>query len=143
MMESMMKEKRCRRFSREFKLAAIGRLEAGESGADLALELGVGRTLIYQWRLAWRSAGAEGLRLPGRPAKDLAAPRAWAAAPGLSAKGGNKLAAAQRRVAELERKVGQQQLDLDFFNAALQHFDALERPSDETGATRPSPSSRR
>jgi transposase-like protein len=142
-MESMMREKRCRRFSREFKLAAIGRLEAGESGADLALELGVGRTLIYQWRLAWRREGAEGLRRPGRPAKDLAAPPVRGAAPGSSAKGGNKLAAAQRRVAELERKVGQQQLDLDFFNAALQHFEARERPSDEPGAPRPSPSSRR
>jgi hypothetical protein len=34
------------------------------------------------------------------------------------------LAAARRRIAELERKVGQQQLDLDFFRAALQHVEA-------------------
>ena len=30
-------------------------------------------------------------------------------------------AAAQRRIEELERKIGQQQLELDFFRAALRH----------------------
>ena len=33
-----------RKFSREFKLSAVGRLEAGESGSALSLELGVKRT---------------------------------------------------------------------------------------------------
>lgn len=135
--------KRGRRFSREFKLSAIERLEAGESGTDLGLELGVSRTLIYQWRLAWRRGGEAGLRLPGRPAKDAGSAPAWPAVSPGPAKGGSELAVAQRRIAELERKVGQQQLDLDFFKLALRHFEAQEAPSEEPGAKRPSPSSRR
>jgi hypothetical protein len=35
--------------------------------------------------------------------------------------GEDELARAQRRVAELERKIGQQQVDLDFFRRALRH----------------------
>jgi transposase len=35
--------------------------------------------------------------------------------------GDDEPARAQRRVAELERKIGQQQVDLDFFRRALQH----------------------
>jgi hypothetical protein len=34
------------------------------------------------------------------------------------------LSAARRQVAELERKVGQQQLDLDFFKQALRRIEA-------------------
>jgi transposase-like protein len=136
-----MRVQRGRRFSREFKLEAIERLEAGESGTDLALELGVGRTLIYQWRLAWRREGVAGLRRPGRPAKASAV--AWPACPPGPPKGSGELSAAQRRIAELERKVGQQQLDLDFFEAALRYFETPEVPSEEPGVKRPSPSSRR
>jgi len=36
-------------------------------------------------------------------------------------------AAAARRIAELERKIGQQQLELDFFRAALRHVRDLRR----------------
>jgi hypothetical protein len=45
-------------------------------------------------------------------------------------------AAAQRRIAELERKIGQQQLDLDFFRAALRHVREPRRKHGETGSTR-------
>jgi hypothetical protein len=38
-----------------------------------------------------------------------------------AAAGEEDLARAQRRVAELERKIGQQQVDLDFFRRALRH----------------------
>jgi transposase-like protein len=50
-----------RSFSREFKLRVIERLEAGESGSALALELSVKRTIIYRWRDAWREGGPEAL----------------------------------------------------------------------------------
>jgi hypothetical protein len=53
------------------------------------------------------------------------------------------LAEAQRQIAELQRKVGRQQLDLDFFKQALRHIEASRRPSDGPGATGSSPKSRR
>jgi hypothetical protein len=55
----------------------------------------------------------------------------------------SELERAQRRVAELERKVGQQQLELDFFRQALRQVEALSRPKDGRGATASTPSSKR
>ena len=50
---------------------------------------------------------------------------------------------AERRVAELERKVGQQQLEIDFLEGALQRIEASRRPIDGPGATASTPRSRR
>jgi transposase len=130
-----------RSFSREFKLRVIERLEAGESGSALALELSVKRTIIYRWRDAWRAGGPEALRSKrGRPPKLEALQMERAR--GVAAKA-NDLAEARRQIAELQRKVGQQQLDLDFFRQALRHIEASRRPSIGPGATASSPRSRR
>jgi transposase len=130
-----------RSFSREFKLRVIERLEAGESGTAVALELAIKRTIIYRWRDAWRAGGAEALRSKrGRPAKPEAL--AMARARGVASKA-NDLAEARRQIAALQRKVGQQQLDLDFFKQALRHIEASRRPNDGPGATASSPRSKR
>ena len=130
-----------RSFSRAFKLRVIERLEAGESGSALALELSVKRTIIYRWRDAWRAGGPEALRSKrGRPPKLEALQMERAR--GVAAKA-NDLAEARRQIAELQRKVGQQQLDLDFFKQALRHIEASRRPSIGSGATASSPRSRR
>jgi hypothetical protein len=42
---------------------------------------------------------------------------------------------AQARIAELERKIGRQQLDLDFFRAALRHVRDKQPMSGVPGAT--------
>ena len=51
-----------RRFSREFKLAALARMAAGENVSALARELGVRRKYLYQWRERFRAGGAIALR---------------------------------------------------------------------------------
>jgi transposase len=130
-----------RSFSREFKLAVIGRLEAGESGSALALETGVKRTIIYRWRDKWREGGELALRSEhGRPTKADAL--ALEAARGPAAKASD-LADARRQIAELERKVGQQQLHLDFFKGALRRIETSRPVSTAPGATASSPRSRR
>ena len=130
-----------RSFSRAFKLRVIERLEAGESGSALALELSVKRTIIYRWRDAWRQGGPAALRSKrGRPPKLEALQMERAR--GVAAKA-NDLTEARRQIAELQRKVGQQQLDLDFFRQALRHIEASPRPSIGPGATASSPRSRR
>ena len=48
------------------------------------------------------------------------------------------LTKAKRRIKELEQKVGQQQLDLDFFREALRHFEEDRRLSNAPGETRSS-----
>jgi transposase len=130
-----------RSFSREFKRAAVERLEAGESGSALALELGVKRTILYRWRDAWRTGGDAALRSGrGRPTRLEA--QEMASARGVAAKAGD-LKEARRQIAELERKVGQQQLDLDFFKGALRRIETPRRTDIGPGAPASSPRSRR
>jgi hypothetical protein len=50
---------------------------------------------------------------------------------------------AQGRIAELERKVGEQALLIDFFEGALQRIEGSRQPSDRPGATASSPRSKR
>jgi len=130
-----------RRFGRAFKLEVVRRLAAGESGTALALELRINRTILYRWRDAVRDGGEEALRDgPGRPR--LAEARSMALARGPAARA-RDLEEARRQIARLERKVGQQQVDLDFFEQALRRIEASRRPSDGPGVTASSPRSRR
>jgi hypothetical protein len=56
------------RYSREFMLKAIERLEAGERASALAIELNLNRTIVYHWRDRLRANGAEALTSKrGRP----------------------------------------------------------------------------
>jgi hypothetical protein len=57
----------------------------------------------------------------------------------------SELARAKARIAELERKVGKQQMDLDFFREALRLIDALEAKAlaAKTSATSSTRSSKR
>ena len=83
----------------------------------------------------FRGIGA--LRGPGRPRQPVdAAPPDAAASP-------TELAKAHRRIAELERKVDQQQTELDFFRLALRQLREERQPGDEPGARSSTPSSRR
>jgi transposase len=136
-----MSDHEARTFGRAFKLKAIERMEAGENVSALARELRVKREILYRWRGQYRSGGEPALReRRGRPT--VAEAQAMAAARGPAAEAAD-LAQARRRIAELERKVGQQQLELDFFKGALRHIEASRRASDGPGATASSPASKR
>ena len=138
-----------RRFSREFKLAALARMEAGENVSALARELGVRRKYLYQWRERFRAGGAIALRSRGRPTKsEVLAMRAGvdtlpAASAAMPPAPPDELSQAQRRIGELERKVGQQQVDLDFFQRALRQVREAGRPTGAPGATPSTRSSKR
>ena len=97
--------------------AAVARVAAGESVAEVARDLKLRGRLLYAWRDKIRTGGPAALRERGRPRKGGMA----VGAPAVAAAGEGDLARAQRRVAELERKIGQQQVDLDFFRRALRH----------------------
>jgi hypothetical protein len=53
------------------------------------------------------------------------------------------LAAARKRIVALERKVGQQQLELDFFQQALRQVGQARQPNDGLGVPASTRSSRR
>jgi len=123
-----------RRFDREFKLKALERMRSGEPIRLLAAEFGVHRQLLYKWRDAF----AEGEpRRRGRPGRSETLAGSVAEA-GLSA-----LELAERRIAELERKVGRQAVELDFFRGALRRIEASRPVSEGPGVTGSSPRSRR
>jgi transposase-like protein len=115
----------------EFKRAAVALMASGVKISVLARELGVCRQRLYEWRDAMQ-AGDEQLRRPGRPKRTV-----------MPAAEANDLAGAQRRIAELERRLGQQQLELDFFKQALRQVEALRQPKQRPGATASTPSSKR
>jgi len=140
-----------RRFSREFKLAALARMEAGENVSALARELGVRRKYLYQWRDRFRAGGPAALRSRGRPTRaevlamrsggpaSLPAPAAVMPAPAPP----DELAKAERRIAELERKIGRQQVELDFFQRALRQVREARPRSGAPGGTASTRSSKR
>lgn len=136
--------KAARVFSREMKLAALRRMAAGENVSALARELKLRRKLLYAWRDNLRRGGPEALRTRGRPRKSapVALPEA-SASPAVVSAPADELATAKQHIAALERKIGQQQVELDFFRQALRQVRGKRRPSDGSGATASTPSSRR
>src|SRR5713226_5130379 len=129
-------------FSREFKLTAIRRMMTGENVSALARELKLRRKLLYAWRDNFRAGGPEALHTRGRPRKVVPVVSSTASPAPVAAADGD-LSAAKRRIAELERKVGQQQLELDFFRQALRQVGGKRRASDGSGATASTRSSKR
>jgi transposase len=111
-----------RQFPMAFKLKAIKRVERGDGVLPVARELGISRKILHDWIKAWKAHGPEGLnRRPGpKPG-----PRKLKPPPSYDDKR-SALAQAKARIAELERLVGRQQMDIDFFRQALR---ALERPA--------------
>jgi transposase-like protein len=122
------RQKERRQFLREFKLSALERMKTAGNVAALAEELGIRRELLYDWREKFAAGGAEGLKTSGRPRPSAQPPGALSA---------------QQRIAELERKVGEQALLIDFFKGALRRIEASRQASDAPGVTASSPRSRR
>src|SRR5579885_1058295 len=88
-----------RTFTKEFKLAAVRRLEQGVSIAEAARALEVNPNVLQRWRREFRQG--PGNVFPGKGT------RRWS----------------EGRIAELERKVGQQTLEIDFLKDCLQRMD--------------------
>jgi transposase-like protein len=123
-----LRQRERRQFSREFKLMAIRRLEEAGNVTALAEELGVRREMLYDWREKFAAGGAPALKSSGRPRPT---PEAAEALSG------------EKRIAELERKLGEQALLIDFFKGALRRIEASRQASGKPGATASSPRSKR
>ena len=157
---------RGRDYDPAFKLKVVARLDGGTNVSELSRELGIKRTLLYRWWAAWKQGGPDGLRRRGRPrttplpvtppatAPDGESPPVTPVPTGAATAlatlcsevpGGEAaaLAEARGRIATLERKIGQQQLELDFFRQALRHFKTERRTTPGSGAPASTPSSRR
>lgn len=126
-----MPRKKRRSFTRDFKLSALKRMAETDNIHRLARELGIERKLLYCWRDAFAACGAAGLRRAGRPnGKDRAVDAVLAAA-----SDPREPMAPGGRIEELQRKIGQQQLELDFFRAALRHVGEQRLKKGGSGET--------
>jgi transposase-like protein len=138
--------RRFRIYSQEFKLAAVRRVLAGEKIRAVARELRLGH-LLYTWVDYYEQGGADALVPRGRPRKAVswARRRALVQEPSRQARiyGTGGEPPRDSRLAELERKVGQQAVELDFFKEALRHVKAPPRPSGGRGGRASSRSSTR
>ena len=129
--------KRLLKVTAKFKRAAVSRVAAGEPVSSVASDLGIDRRRLYEWQEQVRQGGLEALRGTGRPRKS------GLDGPPLRSAILNEGAAARRRIAELERKIGEQQGDLDFFRQALRQVGGARQPSDRLGVPASTPRSRR
>jgi transposase len=116
-----------REFSTEFRVQVAQRILQGESVSKLRDELDIKRSMLYRWRDAYRKEGAAGLsHKVGRP-PGIANP---ARKPGVS-----EAEALRQQIAALERKIGQQTLQLDFFKRAFQRVKDSSQASGSAGET--------
>ena len=104
-----------RSFEARFKEEAVRRMLNGESIMRLSREFDVARAVLYRWRDTYRAEGLAGLeRRRGRPR------------PGQQVVSLKSRDPAVERIAELERLVGKQAAELDFFEPSLRCLAARE-----------------
>ena len=88
-----------RKFTKEFKQTAVRRLDGGQSMGEVARALEVHPTDLQRWRRELREHGEHAFS------------------------GAGKKRAEESRVPELERKIGQQAMEIDFLKRAWQHVE--------------------
>ena len=112
-------------FSKEFKVGVVERILNGESVSALHHELKIKRNILYRWRDAYRAEGEAGLSRPrGRRPGPVQGARPT------TAKGAQGEA---KRIAELERKIGQQALEIDFLARAFKRVKEDRQRNTEAG----------
>ena len=102
-----------RKFTKEVKLAAIQQWERGSSAAEVARAFEINANLLHRWRKEFRNGPANAFPGLGK--------RRWD----------------ETKVAQLERKVGQQALEIDFLKGCLQRIEEQRMLQALTGKPRP------
>src|SRR6266700_924444 len=88
-----------RKFTKEFKQTAVRRLNSGQSMAEVARALEVHPGDLHRWRRELQEHGERAFN------------------------GAGKKRGEEGKMAELERKIGQQTMEIDFLKRALQHVE--------------------
>ena len=92
-----------RQFTREFKETAVRQLEMGASIAEVARACEVNPNVLHRWRRELREYRAKAFT------------------------GNGKSRSEHSQLAELERKVGRQAMEIDFLRRCLQHVEEQRR----------------
>ena len=102
-------------YSRELKLAAMREIDSGKGMAEVARIYQLSPKRLEVWKGEWRAKGE--LAFPGYGVRAQA-----------------KLDA--ERIPELERKIGQQAMEIDFLKKALQRVEELRLLENAGGGRR-------
>ena len=102
-------------YSSEFKLAAVEKARSAPSIPALSRQLGVHYTQLYRWLRLNAEEGASGICKRSGPLRAPDGPDA--------------------KIAELERKVGEQAMDLDFLKRAFKRVKESRPNNGSSGAT--------
>ena len=102
-------------YNRDLKIAAMRALDAGSATGEIARKYQLSPKLLERWRGEWRAKGELAFPGTGRRGADL---------PALDD---------ARRIAELERKIGQLTMENDFLKKALAHIRDHHPPAVVSG----------
>jgi transposase-like protein len=103
-------------YNRDLKIAAMRALDSGSTTGEVARKFQLSPKLLERWRGEWRAKGE-------------------AAFPGIGRRGAELPALDDaRRIAELERKIGQLTMENDFLKKALQRLRVQQPPAVAAGA---------
>ena len=108
-----------RTFTREMKLAAVQRIESGGSMAEVARAFEVNANVLHRWRREFRQGPGNVFPGMGRPRWD------------------------EPEKARLERKIGQQSLEIDFLKSCLQRISEQRKLQALAGPPRSTKRSKR
>src|SRR6185436_16445295 len=97
-------------YSRDLKVTVMRALDAGAARGEIARKYQLSPKLLERWRSEWRAQGE--MAFPGIGRRKLEVPTDDG-----------------RRLAELERKIGQLTMENDFLKKALQHFKDHHPPA--------------
>lgn len=122
-----------KRHTAEFRAEIAQRMLAGENVAALGKRYQLARSMMYRWRDAYRTSGLAGVsRRPGRPTRETQASLTAAITGGAGLDPHQESNATEqqlkKRIAELERKIGQQAMAIDFFKGVFKRLEALPKP---------------
>ncbi len=98
-------------YSRELKVAAMQELDAGRTTGEVARKFQLAPKLLERWRSEWRARGEQAFPGIGQPGAGL------------------PVLEDSRRLAELERKIGQLTMENDFLKKTLRHLQAHPLPA--------------
>ena len=113
----MKKTKSPQVFTRDFKIAAVRRVLGGEQIGTVARKLGLSYEMLWRWKKRVVEQGEQHLNKVGRPRRGQP----------------NGDEGQARRIEELERLVGRQQLEIGFLDKALRRVEELRQQKRNDG----------